>query len=257
MHARQKALSLLKIEPYIPNALTFGNLFCGFAGLLNVAYGDLALAGWLLLAAAGFDLIDGLAARLLRVESPKGQQLDSLSDLVSFGVLPGLILVILVFKTNSNWATAFYFLNSPWLGLLAFLMPMAAAYRLARFNLSGAEEKGFRGLPAPAAGILIGTLPLIIEYDLLVIGYRSIYLSTYILNPWALLGVMTIIPLLMVSNLAFFNLKFEHYGWQGNQVKWAFLGVSAILVTLLFFAAVPLLIGLYIVVSMTMKNTAT
>lgn len=257
MLALQIHLSLLKIEPYIPNTLTFGNLFCGFFGLLNVAYGDLPMAGWLLLAAAGFDLIDGLAARLLRVESPKGQQLDSLSDLVSFGVLPGLILVILVFETHSNWATAFYFLNSPWLGLLAFLMPMAAAYRLARFNLSDVGEKGFRGLPAPAAGILIGSLPLLLEYDLLVIGYQSFYLTAYVLNPWLLLGVMLLVPALMVSNLAFFNLKFEHYRWRGNQVKWAFLGVSAILVALLFFAAIPVLIGFYILISLMMKNTLT
>lgn len=248
---------MAKIESYIPNTLTFGNLFCGFLGLLNVAYGDLPLAGWLVLAAAGFDLIDGLAARILKVESPKGQQLDSLSDLVSFGILPGLILVILVFKTKINWATQPEFLNAPWLGLFAFLLPMAAAYRLARFNLGSYAEKGFRGFPAPAAGILVGVLPLIMEYDLLVIGYRSIYLTPYVLNPWSLLAIMVLIPMLMVSNLSFFNLKFGHFGWRGNQVKFLFLGVSALLVILLGFTAVPIIIGLYILISLTFKNVAS
>lgn len=245
----------MKIESYIPNTLTFGNLFCGFLGLLNVAYGDLPLAGGLLIAAAIFDVLDGLAARVLKVESPNGKQLDALSDMVSFGVLPGLILVLLVFKTNSNWATAFYFLNAPWLGLLGFLMPMAAAYRLARFTQDSDQHLSFKGLPAPSAGLLVGALPLILEHDLLVIGYRSIYLAPYILNPWILLGVMVVIPALMVSKVTFFNLKFSHYGWKGNELKWIFIALSAILVGVLFYAAIPIVILLYILVSLMTKNT--
>ena len=245
---------MLKVESYIPNTLTFGNLFCGFAGVLNVAYGDLPLAGGLLIAAAVFDLLDGFAARLLKVESPNGKQLDALSDLVSFGVLPGLILVLLVFKTNSNWATAYYFLNAPWLGLLGFLLPMAAAYRLARFTLNESTTPAFQGLPAPSAGLFVGALPLILANDLVVIGYRSIYLAPYILDPWLLLGIMLLLPLLMVSRIRFFALKFSNYGWQGNQVKWIFLGVSVVLFGILFYAAIPLIILLYIFLSMLVKN---
>jgi CDP-diacylglycerol--serine O-phosphatidyltransferase len=174
---------------------------------------------------------------------------------VSFGVLPGLILVLLVFKTNSNWATAFYFLNAPWLGLLGFLMPMAAAYRLARFTRDNDQQTHFKGLPAPSAGLLIGALPLILEHDLLVIGYRSIYLAPYILDPWLLLGIMLVIPALMVSKVTFFNLKFSHYGWKGNELKWLFIALSVILGVLLFYAAIPLVILLYILVSLMTKNT--
>ena len=244
----------MKIERYIPNTLTFANMFCGFYGIINVAYGDLATAGWLIFVAALFDLLDGLAARLLRVESKIGGQLDSFSDMVSFGLLPGILLVILLFKTHANWVSGLYFLNAPWLGVLAFLFPMATAYRLSRFNLAEGATHIFRGVPAPAAGLLVASLPLILEYDLLMIGYKSVYLTQYVLDPVLLLGIILLVPLLMVSKLPLFSLKFSGFQWAGNQVKISFILISLILFIFLFFAAVPVIFVLYILMSLIFKN---
>ena len=249
----------MKIERYIPNALTYANMFCGFIGILNLTilnspYFDQTIAGWLIFAAAFFDLLDGTAARALKVDSTIGKQLDSFSDIISFGLLPGLILVMLLDSTNTNWVLALYFLNTPWIGILAFLFPMAAAYRLSRFNTADNSSGYFKGLPAPAAGLLVGSLPLIMEYDLLLLGYESIYLTEYVLDPWLLLGIIIVIPLLMVSNLSMLSLKFDRFTWKGNEVRFVFIILSVLLFILLFFAAIPVILVLYVLLSLFSKK---
>ncbi len=247
----------MKIEQYIPNALTFANLCCGFLGIVNVIYGDLQTAGLLVFTAALFDLFDGLAARSLRVESKVGEQLDSFADMVSFGALPGAILVILLIKTHADWVSPAYFLNIPTFGLIGLAFPMGAAYRLAKFNLQEADFKGFYGVPCPAAGLLVASLPLILEYDLLLLGYQTVYLSGFILNPWVILGIMVIIPLLMVCNIPMMSLKLNGLHWGGQEAQIIFVLVSLVFIILLSFTAIPLIFLFYVMISLIFQKRLT
>lgn len=247
----------MKIEQYIPNALTFANLGCGFLGVMNVIYGDLQTAGLLVFIAALFDLLDGLAARSLRVQSKVGEQLDSFADMVSFGVLPGAILLILLIKTHTDWVTASYFLNIPTVGFIGLAFPMGAGYRLAKFNLQEEDFKGFYGVPCPAAGLLVASLPLILEYDLLLLGDETVYLSGFILNPWLLVGVMVLIPLLMVSTTPMMSLKLNGLHWIGQEAQIIFVLLSLVLLILLYFAAVPVIFVMYVIVSLIFQKRLT
>lgn len=247
----------MKIEQYIPNTLTFANLLCGFLGIINVIYGDLETAAILVFVAAIFDLLDGLAARALRVQSKTGKQLDSFSDMVSFGILPAALLMILLLKTHTNWVQFAYILNVPVVGLLGFAFPAGAAYRLARFNLDTEESSVFKGVPCPAAGLVVASLPLILENDLLVIGYETVYLTNVVLNPWLLLGLMVVIPLLMVSNLSMLSLKLSGLHWKGQQLPVIFVLFSVILFIFLYFAAIPIIFLLYIIISLLFQKRLT
>ncbi len=248
----------MKIERYIPNTVTFANLCCGFLGAMNVIHGDLETAAFLVFAAAFFDLFDGLIARWLGLQSRIGEQLDSFADLISFGVLPGMILLFLLIETNANWIRFEYFLNIPVLGLLGLLFPVGAAYRLAKFNLRPDQSmKAFLGVPCPAAGLFVASLPLIIEYDLLLLGYKTFYLAEWVLNPWLLMGIMVIVPLLMVSNIPMFSLKLSGLQWSGYQVQIIFSLISIILFVFLYFVAIPIIFILYIMVSMVFQKQLT
>jgi len=148
------------IEKRIPNLLTFANLFCGFAAVMACLSGDLVLAGWMIFIAAIADLLDGMAAKLLKAESALGAQLDSLADMVSFGLAPGLIAYILLIKTHAAFLDWVYFYDIPVFGFIAFTITAAGAYRLARYNLHTSSDHNFKGLPIPArAKFFLGIFP--------------------------------------------------------------------------------------------------
>lgn len=244
----------MALTRYLPNLLTQANLFCGFIGLIHVAYGNLALAGIMVIAAAVFDLLDGLAARGLQVHAKTGKQLDSLADIVSFGILPAVILHFLMIKTHTNWVNILFLLNLPVVALIPFAYAAGAAYRLAKFDVATDQEAHFKGLPVPAAGLLVASLPLILQFDMLLVQYQTIYLSEYVLNPWLILGIGIIVPLLMISNIPMFSLKFQSFEWAGNEYRIVFLSMAIVLFILLFFTAVPLIILLYVLMSILLKN---
>lgn len=239
---------------YLPDLLTLGNLFSGFLGIVSVIFRDLAFAGTMVFIAALFDLLDGWTARVMGQSSPLGKQLDSLADLVSFGVLPGLIVHILLIKTHQNWIYALYLGDIPLFSLLPFIIPAAGAIRLARYNLREKETVNFRGLPIPAAGILLASLPLILESDLLIFQYQTIYLSPWVLNSFVLTALVVVVSWLMITRIPVFALKFDNYSWNKNRLKYTFLAFSLLLFVLISFAAIPVIIFIYLMLSITFKN---
>src|SRR5215218_6582326 len=167
--------------------------------------------------AAIIDFLDGFLARLLKANSEKGKELDSLCDVVSFGVAPGMILYQLLRIGHARQEGG---LDVSMLALLpAFIYSAAVAWRLAKFNISTNQSYSFRGVPCPAAGLLIASFPLII-------WYRSFNLQEYFINVWLLYAVIIILSYLMTSNHSFMAMKFTDFSFKNNLVKYIFLILS-------------------------------
>jgi len=231
---------LNKIKRNIPNAITCGNLLCGCLAIVKVFEGNLVWAAYLVGIAAVLDFFDGFAARLLKVSSAIGKDLDSLADMVTFGVVPGvmmfkLLLISTLFMTNNAiWNYTPY---------LAFIIPIFSCIRLAKFNNDKRQTESFIGVNTPANSILICSLPLIIGID-----YQS-PAAVFILNPYLLIILAVIMSALLVSEIPIFSFKFKSFGWKGNEIRFVFLLLSLLLLITLRFVGIPLIIVLYIVMS--------
>jgi CDP-diacylglycerol--serine O-phosphatidyltransferase len=195
--------------------------------------------------AAIIDFLDGFLARLLKSSSEMGKQLDSLSDVVSFGVAPGLILYQLL---RISYAREEYGLDVSMIALLpAFIFTCAVAWRLAKFNIADNQSYSFKGVPSPAAGLLIASFPLIIFYE-----YFGI--QTLFINKWFLYAVILIISYLMVSNINFMAIKFTDFSVRNNLLKYILLAVSLICLVILKWFAVPVIFVLYLILSVLSKG---
>ena len=230
------------IARHIPNFLTCCNLLCGCIGIVQVFSGSLFSASILIGLAAVFDFLDGFAARLLNASSPIGKDLDSLADVVTFGVLPGLIVFKLI---SSNVFTSPYGIYLPY---VAMLIPVFSALRLAKFNNDPRQSDEFIGLPTPANAIFFGSFPLIIKFD-------DSLLSLGLLDP-SLLIVLTIGScILMVAKLPLISLKFKTRAFRANIYKYILIGSAPILAFLISYYSIPAVIILYVVLSL-IKNKA-
>ncbi|MFN2438199.1 MAG: phosphatidylcholine/phosphatidylserine synthase [Chitinophagaceae bacterium] len=197
-------------------------------------------------AAAAVDFLDGFLARLLKANSAMGEQLDSLSDLVSFGVAPGMILYQLL---RISYAQQENGLDVSIIYLLpAFLFTVAVAWRLAKFNISNNQKYNFRGVPSPAAGLVVASLPLIILYQ-----YFNI--QSFIINKWLLYGVILFLSFLMLSTRSFMGMKFSDFSLQNNLLKYILIVISIIAVVALQWLAVPVIFIIYIILSSFYKPT--
>jgi CDP-diacylglycerol--serine O-phosphatidyltransferase len=205
------------------------------------------LGALFIFAAAAVDFLDGFLARLMNVPSEMGKQLDSLSDVVSFGVAPGMILFQLL---RLSYAQEDNGLDISFLALVpAFIFPVAAAWRLAKFNISTDQSDSFRGVPSPAAGLVIASLPLILQYNA---PFREL-----VLNKWFLNGVILAISWLMISNVRLMALKFKDYSFRNNTMKYVLLIISIGLIVFFKWAAVPLIFVAYLVCSLFAGKTAS
>ena len=249
----------------IPNIFTLLNLFLGCIAIvfalqtetISIYVGDdlsshynipekLSVAAYFIFAAAIIDFLDGFVARLMNATSEMGKQLDSLSDVVSFGVAPSVILYQLLrisfIKEENGLETSI-----AWL-LPAFLVACAGAYRLARFNLDNSQSYGFKGVPIPAAGLLIASFPLILHY-----GNSFIDVSEWLTNKWVLYAVILLVSGLMVSTLPLMALKFKDYSIKNNLPKIILLLVTVVSAILFHWLAVPLVFIVYIILSLLYK----
>ena len=200
--------------------------------------------------AAVIDFLDGFLARLLHACGDLGKQLDSLSDIVSFGVAPSMILfqfLRLSYMQQQNGLD----INIGWL-LPAFLFACAGAYRLARFNIDNTQSYGFKGVPIPAAGLVVASLPLIAFYN-----YYGGAVNGLIFNKWFLYGVIAVLSYLMISTLPIMGLKFKDYSLQNNIPKLVLLVIAIIAAVLFKWIAVPVVFIAYIIVSLALKNKTT
>ncbi len=241
------------LKKYIPNLLTLLNLLCGTIAVIFAVNNELELAAYLVLLGIFFDFFDGFAARIFSVEGELGKQLDSLADVVTSGVVPGIVVYKLlqtkksieIFNTEIvSWKTEDIELL-PFLGLI---FTLAAAYRLAKFNIDERQTSSFIGLPTPAAALVVLSLPLILNYSSLE------FATTLIENKWFLIGLTAVLSFLMNAEIPLFSLKFKDYSWKNNRIKYVFLILTIILVISLQFIAIPLVILLYILLSIFFKE---
>ena len=195
--------------------------------------------------AAIIDFLDGFLARLMRANSEMGKQLDSLSDVVSFGVAPGLILYQLL---RLGYAQEPNGLNVSILALLpAFIFTASVAWRLAKFNLANNQSYNFKGVPSPAAGLLIASFPLIILYE-----YFNI--QSLFINTWFLYAVILIVSYLILSKRTFMAIKFTDFSLKNNLLKYILLSLALILILFLQWFAVPVIFIMYIIISAFSKQ---
>ena len=234
----------MKILRHLPNALTCSNLVCGCLGILSVLQTNpatnngLVAGSYFLFAAAIFDFLDGFVARLLGVSSAIGKELDSLADCVTFGVLPSFILYQLL---GRSWASA----HSYW-PYAAFSIAVFSALRLAKFNIDTRQSEQFIGVPTTAIGPVVASFPMILAFQPQYGGLLQ--------NPYFLVGFVAVSSFLLVSEIKIIALKFKGFGWSQNQVRYIFIGTSAVLLLLLRFAAVPLIVVLQIIFSIIFKS---
>lgn len=251
----------------IPNLFTLLNLFFGCLAVILILQNGITvlynpdgsqyigmpekteLASFFIGLAALVDFLDGLVARLFKATSPMGKELDSLADVVSFGVAPGMILYQLLRLSFAGQVDGLD-VSMGWL-LPALLIPCAAAYRLARFNIDDAQQYGFKGVPTPAAGLLIASLPLISWYT------NSRMVEAALLNKWVLYALILLIAYLMVSNLPLMSIKFKDTSVKGNLPKLLLVALAVIAAIFLRWLAVPVVFVFYIIVSLMFKNKTT
>lgn len=223
-----------KIKRNIPNAITCGNLLCGCLAIVKVFEGSLiGTALWVGIALV-FDFLDGFLARMLKVTSPIGKDLDSLADMVTFGVVPGIVMFELMHQIREITT-----LEENMGFLIPFIIPIFSAIRLAKFNNDTRQTDSFIGLPTPANAIFICSLPLIIESY----GKEN---SSFILNPYILILISCTSSILLIVELPLFALKFKSFGWKGNEIRFVFILLSIVLLITLRFVGIPLIIVLYI-----------
>lgn len=229
----------MNIKKHIPNAITCCNLLCGCLAIVQIFAGNLVLAAYLVGLAAIFDFFDGFVARLLKVSSSIGKDLDSLADMVTFGVVPGFVVFQLL-RTGIEIYNQNHTAISQDIAFIAFMIPILSAVRLAKFNNDTRQAESFIGLPTPANAILIAAFPLILEYG----NFE------FILNPIFLCIVSIGLSLLLIAEIPLFALKFKHFGWKDNEIRYIFLGMSLLLLVALQFIGIPLIIILYVVMSL-------
>ncbi|MBU2919833.1 CDP-alcohol phosphatidyltransferase family protein [Winogradskyella psychrotolerans] len=250
----------MRLKQHIPNIVTLLNLFSGCIALIFAVNGNFVAAAFFVFLGIFFDFFDGLLARKLNVQSPLGIQLDSLADLVTSGVVPGVIMFKLIslaidapsFSTHSDsWNSVFHWqgFKMSVLPLIGLFIALASAYRLAKFNLDEDQQSYFKGLPVPANTLVILSLPLILEYQ------NSDLINSIIINKWFLIALTLLSCYLLNSNIKLFALKFKNWGFKDNAIRYIFLILSVVLLILLHFAAIPLIIALYIILSLLTKSS--
>jgi len=240
----------------IPNIITSLNLLCGCVAIMFAVSGDLVSASFFAFAGIFLDFFDGLAARVLNAQSQVGLQLDSLADVVTSGVLPGIVMVQLlsealtgtsldisaIFSDTANNTSIESYL--PFIGLL---IAVASGYRLAKFNVDTRQTASFIGLPVPANTLLILSLPLIISFQ------ASKQITEVILTPWFLIIITLVSCVLLNAEIPLFGLKFKTWNFKDNAVRYLFLIASILLLVVLKFIAIPIIIFSYILVSLFWK----
>lgn len=232
------------MKKHIPNSITCCNLISGCIATAFAFTGEAKIALLWIIIGAVFDFFDGMTARLLHVSSPIGKELDSLADDITFGVAPSTIIF-----TQLQLMSYPEFLEPlrPYLPFVAYIMAAFSALRLAKFNLDERQTLGFIGLPTPANALFWGSL-------LVGIGEQMYY------HPWTLylilIGIL-VSSWLLVSEIPMFALKFKHWGWKGNEVKYIFLLTCIPLLAIFGITAFAIIVAWYVVLSAIVKQQAS
>jgi CDP-diacylglycerol--serine O-phosphatidyltransferase len=236
----------MSIKKHIPNAITLLNLLAGLLALIHAFNGNYNEAFSLVCLGIFFDFWDGFFARIWKVQSPIGLQLDSLADMVTSGVVPGLVMYKMLGDIQENQSQynltedTYYMGVVPYLG---FLITLASCYRLAKFNIDTRQTDSFIGLPTPANALLIMSIPMIQFHS------EFEWLVDFLSNPYILVGVTVLSSYLLNAEIPLFSLKVKSFSWEKYKMQVVFLILSLILIVLLEFIAIPIIILLYVILS--------
>lgn len=223
------------IRRNIPNALTCGNLLCGCIGVVEAFHNNLIISCMLIGVALIFDFLDGFLARILKVSSAIGRDLDSLADMVTFGLLPSIILYQLLMQSIPD-------LMGIWKAYPAFIVAIFSAIRLAKFNNDTRQSDSFIGVPTPANAMLIASLPIIVYTE-------GAFWKDIIINTNNLLILAVVMSYLLVMELPLIALKFKNFGWKGNEARFVLIITSLVLLVTLKVLAIPVILIIYILLS--------
>jgi len=241
------------MKRYIPNALTLLNLLCGTIAVILAVNSHFIAASIFVFLGIFFDFFDGFFARKFNVQGLLGVQLDSLADMVTSGLVPGIVMYKLLLLTVdvplepvNEWNDAMSWIGfkMPWIPFIGLSITLASAYRLAKFNIDEDQQTYFKGLPTPANTLLIISLPLIIEFQ------NSDLMNAIILSKWFVIGLTMVSSYLLNSKIKLFALKFKSYGFKANATRYIFIILCMLCLIVFQFAAIPIIILLYISMSL-------
>ncbi|WP_299527185.1 CDP-alcohol phosphatidyltransferase family protein [uncultured Lutibacter sp.] len=249
----------MTFKKHIPNLITLLNLLSGTIAVLFAANNELVMAAYFVFLGIVFDFFDGFVARILHVQGELGKQLDSLADMVTSGVVPGIVMYQLLFNAIhkqwmdnlsceiGNWIS-FDEYHLHWIPFVGLLFTLAAGLRLAKFNIDERQTSSFIGLPTPASTLVVLSFPLVLMFN------SNEVANNMIENVWFLIGITVLLSYLMNAEIPLFSLKFKDYSWKKNKIKFIFIAISAFLIVLLQFVAIPIVIAVYILISLVTKE---
>lgn len=234
----------MSIKKHIPNIITLGNLFCGTLATIFAVGGHFEMTAIFVALGIFLDFFDGFFARILKVSDELGKQLDSLADMVTSGVVPGIVLFVLLGNNQQiSYEINTEFKISMGLPLMGLLVTLGACYRLAKFNLDSRQSDSFIGLPTPAMSLFIVSLPLINIYT------EIDFVKNLLSNNYFLIGIAILLSYLMNAELRLFSLKFKNYSLRENLFKYLLIALSIILLVTIKYLAIPIIILSYILLS--------
>jgi CDP-diacylglycerol--serine O-phosphatidyltransferase len=229
------------IKKHIPNIITLLNLFCGCIALVFATEANFEMAFFFVCLGIFLDFFDGFFARLFQVSSPLGLQLDSLADMVTSGVVPGLVLFYLLQKGSGVTPLGFF----PYLG---FIITLGSCYRLANFNIDTRQTDSFIGLPTPANALFILSLPLVLKYS------DSLVIFEVLSNQWVLLAITLFSAFILNAEIPLFSLKIKDFTFKKNALQIFFLTLSVLLLVFFQYLGIPLVIITYVLVSVVQNK---
>lgn len=251
----------------LANLFTAANLICGILAIIFALSGRLDLAPFAVFGGLLFDFFDGFVARLLKVSGELGKQLDSFADMVTFGVAPGVIMMVILTVDPANFGDGFTVLQiqqdyTSWFSsldfktfsgnytpFLALLIPFFSMFRLAKFNIDTRQSESFIGLPTPSMTLFFMTFPLALVYALSSDNLVNQF-TLFVFNPWFIGVLIVIFGGMMISEIPLFSLKVKSFGWKGNQIRIVFLLISLVLILVFSVWSIALIVFLYLILSM-------
>ncbi|RDI58308.1 CDP-diacylglycerol--serine O-phosphatidyltransferase [Flavobacterium glaciei] len=237
----------MTIKKHIPNIITLLNLFCGCIALVFAFNQNFEMAFFFVCLGIFLDFFDGFFARLFNVSSPLGLQLDSLADMVTSGVVPGLVMSQMMID-NSSTAVIGHLQIFPYLG---FLITLGSCFRLANFNIDTRQTDSFIGLPTPANALFILSLPLVLKYT------ESIFVIEILTNQWVLLAISILSAYILNAEIPLFSLKIKKFNFKDNTLQIVFLICSLLLLIFLEYLGIPLVILFYVLLSVVNNKVSS
>ncbi|MFA7273152.1 MAG: CDP-alcohol phosphatidyltransferase family protein [Crocinitomicaceae bacterium] len=263
----------------LPNILTACNLLSGILAIIFVFLGRLDWAPWFIFLGAIFDWLDGFTARMLKQFSELGKQMDSLADMVTFGVAPGVFMIVVLvlaidlgnpiassnfneyaLQTLNDWKLGLLYNSSKtfvgifrWLPFAGLIIPFFSLFRLAKFNIDTRQSESFIGLNTPSNTLFFTTFVLVLSNYYSQEGYPD-YFVNYLFQPLFLVSLILVMSMSLISEIPFFGLKFKSFTWKGNEIRYIFLLISLILIVVTGVWSIALIVFLYLVMSLMVKN---